>query len=69
VSAKGNDAFIPILAYGDIFEAAWSSDLRMPSETSGDFVVPEHPKRLPTIKSVSKVTNDLVVFMFLLLWR
>jgi hypothetical protein len=42
--------------------------LRMLSETSGDFLVPEHPARVPTIKSVSKVTNNLPVFMFLLLW-
>jgi hypothetical protein len=69
VSAKGNDAFIPILAYGHIFETAWSSDLRMPSETSGDFVVPEQPKSVPTMKIASKVTNNLAVFMFLLSWR
>src|ERR1035437_6410842 len=47
---------------------AWSSDLRMLSETSGDFVVPEHPARVPTIKSVSNVTCNLTVFMLLLLW-
>jgi hypothetical protein len=42
--------------------------LRMLSETSGDFVVPEQPARVPTNKSVSKVTNNLLVFMFLLSW-
>jgi hypothetical protein len=36
----------------------------MPSETSGDFVIPEHPAT--AIESVSKVSNNLSVFMFLL---
>jgi hypothetical protein len=36
----------------------------MLSETSGDFVVLEQPKSVPTIKSVSRVTNNLAVFMF-----
>ena len=40
----------------------------MLSETSGDFVgVLEHPERVPTIKSVRKGTNNLAVFMSLLL--
>jgi Mn2+/Fe2+ NRAMP family transporter len=43
---------------------AWSSDLRMPSETSGDFVVPEHPAR--AIDIASKGTNNLGVCMIVL---
>jgi hypothetical protein len=38
----------------------------MVSETSGDFVVPEHPARTPTINRVTRLTSNLIVFMFLL---
>jgi hypothetical protein len=31
--------------------------------------VPEQPKSVPTMKIVSKVTNNLAAFMFLLSWR
>ena len=68
VSAKGHYALVAILAYGDIFEASLISDLRMLSETSGDFVDVEHPTRVPTTSSASKLKLSLCVFIFLLRW-
>src|SRR5207244_7667788 len=41
-------------------------DLRMLSETSGDFVVVEHPTRVVTTSSASTLEHSLSVFIFLL---
>src|SRR5271165_4188452 len=45
---------------------AWASDLRILSDTSGDFVVPEHPASIPKANSESTATDNLIVFIFLL---
>src|SRR5450631_664472 len=47
---------------------AWSSDLRVLSETSGDFVlVWEQPASIPTASSKNMATDNLTAFIFLLL--